>query len=87
MSTTEQAKGYGSFEETARELEQAAADKAGAAADKARRTWPRGMAALSTAVRTRPVTAMLMACAGGYMMPLNHIVAPGSDRAPGHRHT
>ena len=64
MSTTDQSHGYGKFEETAHELEQAAAERA----ELTQKAGTSGIDALSAAIRARPVSAMLMACTAGYLL-------------------
>ena len=66
---TDQAQdGFGKFEETVHELEQAAAEKADSAAGQARRTDIDGLSALSAAVRSRPAILLLIACVAGYAL-------------------
>ena len=66
MDTSNQAReGFGKFEETVHELEQAAAEKADIAGGQARRI---GLAELSEAVRNRPASLMLVACVAGFVL-------------------
>ena len=65
---TDEAQGYGKFEETAHELEQAAAEKAGNAARHLRSAGTGGQGSLSAAVRSRPVAILLIACVAGYAL-------------------
>ncbi len=66
---TDQAQdGFGKFEKTVHELEQAAAEKADSAGKQARRTGIDGPSALSAAVRSHPVLSLLISCVAGYAM-------------------
>ena len=68
MEVTDKAQGYGKFDETAHELEQAASKSASNDVGPARRTTFSEAALLSAAVRSRPATSVLIACAAGYAL-------------------
>jgi hypothetical protein len=68
MEVTEPAQGYGKFDETAHELEQAASKNAANSAGQVRKAASSRTALLSAGVRSRPTISMLIACVAGYAL-------------------